>query len=494
MAKTHQLSKSTFMRALQCEKSLWLYRNRFDLQDEVPSGLQAIFDQGSNVGVLAQQLFPGGIDLSPEHLGNGIPVFGKAIARTAEAIRNGAQVLYEAAVVHEGVLVAVDILVRDGTGWKGYEVKSGTSAKEVYQTDAALQHWVLAGSGLEMHDMSIVHIDTSYVRSGDVDVHRLFAIVSVIEQARARMDEIGRQVATFKDVLARGTVPEVAIGPHCSSPYECSFTGHCWAHVPRPSVFDIGSIGEKAWQLFNSGVVRIEDVPAEFPLWESQRIEVQAAITGQPHVDAQVVRQFLESLRYPVLFLDFETVNPPVPLFDGTRPFQQFPFQYSLHRRNVPGGPLTHTAFLGDGRIDPRPALVEQLLADTAGEGSILMYSSFEKTQLNGLTEALPARADEIRSRIARLVDLNTVFRGRHYYCAAMKGSSSIKSVLPALVPEMSYAGMEIAEGMVASNAYASLATQTDLMEIARIRKALLDYCGLDTMAMVRLLEVLEGV
>ncbi|MDD5309759.1 MAG: DUF2779 domain-containing protein [Deltaproteobacteria bacterium] len=493
MAKTHQLSKSTFMRGLQCEKSLWLYRNRFDLQDEVSAGTQAIFDQGSNVGVLAHELFPGGVDLSPEHV-NGVPVFGKAIARTAEAIRGGAMVLYEAAVVHEGVLVAVDILVRDGAGWKAYEVKSGTSAKDVYQTDAALQHWVLCGSGLDIRDTSIVHIDTSYVRSGDIDVNRLFKIVSVLEQARARQDEIGGQVARLKEVLERTAEPEVAIGPYCSAPYNCSFRGHCWASVPEKSVFDIGGIGAKAWQLYNSGVVRIEDVPSGFPLYESQRIEVQAAITGRPHIDVEEVRQLVASLRYPLCFLDFETVNPSVPLFDGMRPYQQLPFQYSLHRRDVPKGPLAHTAFLGDGRTDPRPALVEQLLADTAGDGSILTYSGFEKTQLNGLAGAIPSRADELRSRIARLMDLNAVFRGRHYYSAAMKGSSSIKAVLPALVPEMSYAGMEIAEGMVASGAYASLPAQTDLMEIARIRKALLDYCALDTLAMVRLLEVLERV
>jgi len=493
MATTHILSKSTFMRGMQCEKSLWMYRHEFDKQDDRSPGLQAIFDQGSDVGDLAHDLFPGGVDLSPEYV-NGIPRFGGSIARTRDAIRDGAPVLYEAAFVHEDVLAAVDLLVRDGARWRLIEVKSGTSISEAYAQDAALQHWVLRGAGLDLADVSIAHIDTSYVRRGAVDVNKLFAFGSVLELAMARLDDIGREVARLKEALARNGAPEVAIGPHCSAPYDCSFQGLCWEGFPEHSVFDVSYLGAKAWKLFDRGIKRAADIPDDFPLKRNQQIEVRCARTGEPHVDRDAVRTFVKTTEGPLYFLDFETCSPAVPLYDGTRPYQAIPFQYSLHCRRARGAAIEHKAFLGDGRTDPRAALAEQLLEDTRAEGRIVMYSGYERRILNELAEAFPERAAELAERNECLLDLSVPFRDHAYYTVEMDGKYSIKKVLPALVPGLSYGDMEIAEGRDAGRAYASLHTETDLEKIAWIRKALLDYCGLDTLAMVKLLEVLEGV
>jgi hypothetical protein len=492
-ARTHVLSKSTFMRGMQCEKALWLYRHRIDLMDRTSPSLQAVFDRGTDVGRLAWGLFPGGLDLSPEYVG-GLPRFGRSIERTRDAVRDGAPVLYEAAFVHEGVLAAVDLLVRDGDRFRACEVKSGTSVKETYAEDAALQHWVLRGAGLDLADISIVHIDKTYVRQGPVDVRGLFAVRSVLEHARARFDGIGREVERLKAVVALDTAPEVPIGPHCSEPYGCSFIGHCWAKVPERSVFDLGRLGARAWELYGRGVTRAADIPEDFALTQKQRIEVRAAATGEPHVDHAAVRAFLAGAEGPLFFLDFETCAPAVPLFDGTRPFQAIPFQYSLHFRAARGEPLSHEAFLGDGRNDPRPALVDRLLADTRAAGRIVVYSGFEKRILGELAAAFPDRAAELEQRIGRLLDLSAPFRDHALYTAAMDGSFSIKKVLPALVPDLTYDGLPIADGQTASNAYESLHAELDLVKIQEVRTALLDYCGLDTLAMVRLLEVLEGV
>ena len=490
---THRLSKSTFMRGMQCPKSLWLYRHAYELQDETSAAQEAVFAQGSSVGRLAWGLFPGGVDLSPDYV-DGVPRFAGALRRTDEAIRGGAKVLYEAAFVHEGVLAAVDLLVRDGARWRVIEVKSGTSVKDTYAEDAALQHWVLCGAGLDLADVSIAHIDNQYVRRGDIDVHALLKIESVRDRAVARREEIGREVARLLGVLDLEAAPELPIGPHCSTPYTCSFTGHCWAHVPERSVFELTRIGATAWELFERGVTRVAEIPDDVPLNAAQRIEVACARSGEPHVDKAVLRSFLRKLDGPLLFLDFETVGPAVPLYDGTRPYQAIPFQYSLHRRESRDGALTHTAFLGDGKNDPRPALADQLLADTAGDAPILMYSSYERRILKELAVALPRRAAEIESRIARLVDLIAPFRKHAYYTADMRGSSSIKNVLPALVPDLSYGGLEIADGGTANSAYESLHYDPDPARVAKIRGALLDYCQLDTLAMVRVLEVLERV
>ena len=494
MAHRYRLSKSTFMRGLQCPKSLYLYKHYYDLQDEISAAREAIFAQGHEVGELAQQLFPGGVDLSPKRVKEAKPEFAQAIERTAEEIAKGTPVIYEAALVHEGVLAAMDILVRDGDRWKAYEVKSGARVKDAYATDAALQYWVLTGAGLDIADISIVHIDSSYVRDGDIDVHRLFAIESVLERAQERHDEIGSAVARCHEVIDARDVPEIGIGPHCSDPYECSFHGHCWQHVPEVSVFDLSGMGRKGWQLHEQGILRIEDIPDDFELNGKQRIEVQAAVSAEPHIEPEAVREFVSGLEYPLYFLDFETLITAVPLFDGSSPYKPVPCQYSLHRRAEPGGDLQHSAFLGDGRSDPRPALLEQLIRDVGPDGDILMYTSYERTQLNNLIEAVPQRAAEIQALIDRLVDLARPFATHSYYTAAMSGSYSIKYVLPALVPDLAYEGMDIADGMAASNAYASLHFESDPARIAEIRQQLLDYCGFDTLAMVRLLEVLEAV
>jgi len=493
MASSSRLSKSTFIRGLQCPKSLWLYRNEPALQDGISAAQEAVFARGTNVGRLAWGLFPGGVDLSPEYV-DGVPQFARPLARTREELAGKARVLYEPAFEHDGVFAAVDMMVRVGTRWKAFEVKSGASVKDTYATDAALQHWVLAGFGIDVADISIVHIDTTYVRGGEIDVHGLFSIESVLDRARERRDEIGREIARLKEVLSLKAAPEMPIGPHCFDPYGCSFHGHCWKHVPDESVFGLSRVGAKAWELYERGIVRVADIPDDFRLNAAQRIEVEAARTGNPHVNEKAVREFVKALDGPLLFLDFETVGPAVPLFDGTRPYQAIPFQYSLHSREGRGAPLVHRAFLGDGESDPRPALVEQLLADTEGDAPIMMYSSYERRMLNELAQAFPKRAKAIQQRIARLRDLIVPFRSRDYYTAAMHGSASIKSVLPALVPDLSYGGMEIADGGTASHAYESLHYDPDPAHVAQIRAALLDYCQLDTLAMVRVLEVLEGV
>ena len=489
--KRYRLSKSTFMRGLQCIKSLYLYKHHYDLQDETSAAQEAVFSMGHRVGELAQQLFPGGVDLSPEYE-NGYPQWGPSIERTAREIKQGTPVIYEAAVVHEGVFAAMDILVRDGNRWKAYEVKSGTSVKENYANDAALQYWVLTGAGVDLSDISIVHINTGYVRQGALDLHKLFAIESVLDHARARLDEIGGDVQRLFEIIAGKVVPDVSVGRHCEDPYTCSFMGHCWGEQPERSVFELSS--GKAWKLHDLGISRLDDIPSDFDLNSKQRMQVNAAITGEPHIDIGAVRDFVASLQYPLYFLDFETLGPAIPLFDGASPYKHMPFQYSLHRRDEPGGELHHTAFLGDGENDPASALVEQLLSDIGPEGDVLVYTSYEKTQLNKLADFLPERASELDDLISRLVDLARPFSQRAYYTADMAGRYTIKKVLPALVPGMSYDGMDIADGMTASNAYEGLHYNDDPQIVEQTRKALLDYCELDTLAMVKILEVLEGV
>ncbi|MEO8733011.1 MAG: DUF2779 domain-containing protein, partial [Flavobacteriales bacterium] len=227
------------------------------------------------------------------------------------------------------------------------------------------------------------------------------------------------------------------------------------------------------------------------------RRQVDGCISGKGTMDRDALRHWLDELRYPLHHFDFETMNPAVPLYDGSRPFQQLPFQYSLHIQDAPCGPVQHREFLGDGSGDPREALVQQLLADIGPTGDILAYyASFEIGRLRELARDLPHHAAAIAKLLPRIKDLIVPFKQGWYYSPAMNGSNSIKAVLPALVqgPELDYHALNIQEGNTASLRYTQLAQGIYPGDAAQLRADLLAYCRLDTLAMVKVLGVLEGV
>ena len=487
----HVLSKSTYMRGRQCPKALWLAKHRRALIPPVDAAKQAIFDTGTAVGLLAQGLFPGGVDCAPP-----TPYeYAQSVIDTQHAIARGERVIYEAAFLRDGVLAAMDILVRTDAGWTAYEVKSSTEVKDVYVQDVALQAHVIEGS-VPLVDIFIVHLDRRYVKQGPLNVKRLFAIASVKDRVDREREGVPARIAALKAVLLLAEAPVVDIGPHCEKPYGCDFKAHCWAHVPSPSVFDLTRIGAKQWELYGRGIVRLADVPATEPLSAAQRRQVDGCISGEVLMDRDALRQWLGALRYPLHHLDFETMNPAVPRYDGTRPFQQVPFQYSLHIQHEAGGPATHREFLAGGSGDPREALVQQLLADIGPVGDILAYyASFEVSRLKELARDLPHHAAAIAALLPRIKDLIDPFKEGWYYAPAMNGSNSIKDVLPALVqdPELDYHALNIQEGTAASRCYGELAAGTYTGDVTQLRADLLAYCRLDTLAMVRVLGRLEA-
>lgn len=491
---SYQLSKSTYVRGLQCPKSLYLYKHHYDWQDEDSGFQESIFSTGKSVGEFARGLFPGGVDLTPEHI-NDRPVFSHSIKRTSEEISKGTQVLYEAAFVGDEVLAAVDILVRDGKKWKIYEVKSGGKVSDTYTQDASLQYYVLTKAGVPISDVSIVIINKEYVRKGKIDIKKLFTIESVLAQAKDSFNDIGKNIRSLKKIIGEKAIPDIPIGPHCSNPYSCSFSGHCWKNVPDYSVFNISRIGEKGWDLFSKGMVKLDDIPEDYNLNSKQWLEVQCYKSKKSHIEKEEIEKFIDSLKYPLYYFDFETFMPAVPIFENTSPYQTIPFQYSLHRQDKKDGKLSHSEYLGDGKTDPRESLIIQFLSETDSDGDILMYTPYERRILNELSEAFPKYVKQLKNRIDRLKDMSTPFGQKHYYTFKMKGSYSIKAVYPALVPKgESYKNLDIADGGSASQAYEGLHYETDPAIIQKIRKDLLAYCHLDTLAMVRVMEVLKNV
>lgn len=488
----HILSKSTFLRGLQCSKSLYLYKYFIQKRDVVSPEQKAIFNRGNNVGVLAQKLFPGGVDATPEKRSNNIA----AVENTRKLIESGVEVIYEAAFQFNQVLAILDILVKKDNEWYAYEVKSSTKISPVYLLDASLQYWVITNSGIQLKDISLIIINNQYVRNGDVDLKGLFSIKSVLKEALANQNLVQENVDRSMSVVNTPSEPDVKIGEHCFSPYSCDFMGNCWKSVPSNSVFEITGVKKtELFALYNKGYKTVDQIPAENELDKNANIHIQAIKSKKEIIDKAAVATFLKKATYPLFFMDFETFMPAVPLYEKTKPYQHIPFQYSLHYKKDKNSNLEHFEFLADEHSDPRKAFLERLLKDTELEGIILVYDILmERNVLNGLKKDFPEFASEIDNRLSRMVDLVQPFQERAYYHPDMKNSFSIKNVLPALVPELSYSNLKIGSGSVAMIAFENLRKESDMFRALETREQLLEYCKLDTFAMVKIFEVLEGV
>jgi len=488
-----RLSKSTFIRGLQCEKSLYLNKHHYHLKDPTPTSLQAVFDQGTSIGLLAQKLFPNGADTFPENHFQMVESVGK----TQDFISQGESIIYEATFLYNDVLAALDILVKDEEGWKAYEVKSSTKVSDTYIKDAAIQYYTITNSGIDLKDISIVHINNQYIKDGELDIHQLFTIESVYDQVLEFLPRIPNEVRRLKNVIESPDIPNVDIGNHCSDPYDCDFKGTCWKHIPDYSIFNISRLNkDKKFDLYHQGVITLDDIDlGQIVLNPNQVLQVQSEVNGTTHIDIEEIRNFTSGLNYPLYFLDFETIGPAVPKYNGSRPYQQLVFQYSLHIRANPISQIEHREYLADPSQDPRIGFIEQLIKDCGTSGDIIVYNiGFERGKLNDLIDVFPEYSNELSGIVNRLKDLMIPFQQKWYYTPEMKGSYSIKYVLPALVPELSYNDLDIKEGGTASNTFLSMVNGTFEGDVEETRRQLLEYCELDTYAMVKILEKLLQV
>jgi len=487
----HILSKSTFLYGTQCPKRLYFYKFRRDLLGEISASQQAIFDRGTSVGELARDLFPGGVDASPASPYD----YAKSVLVTKQMIDAGEKIIYEAAFQYEGVLAAVDILVKKNGKWKAYEVKSSTSVKEVNILDAALQYHVITNSGIDLADIFIVHLNNEYVRKKNIVIEELFSIVSVKNDALENQTFVIEKISELLDLIKSKKEPKQDIGPHCSDPYTCDFMDHCWKHIPEPSVFNLtGMRSAKKFEFYEQGIIKISDLPDSTQLSDYQHIQIEAYLKNKKNIDKENLRDFLKDFRYPLYFMDFESFQPAVPLYRNSRPYQQIPFQYSLHYLKDKMSNAHHSEFLAESNGDPRIPFIEKLLEDTKSAGKIVTYNmSFERMILNSIANDFPQYAEDIEDRCERLLDLMPPFRKGWYYKPEMDGSYSIKQVLPALVPDLTYDELEIADGGSASLAFEQILFDPNA-DTEKIRSQLLEYCKMDTLAMIKLLAVLEKV
>ena len=480
------LSKSKYMNGLQCPKLLWLIYNDKEKVPGPNEATQAVFDQGHQVGELAKRLFPGGIDVPCEDFKDNLKQTPKYMAERKPVFESGFMV--------EGIFCRPDILKPVESGkWDMVEVKSSTKVKPENIQDVAFQRHVCRKAGLDINKCYLAHINNQYVRDGEYDPQQLFTIEDITDEVEEAARGIDERIERMFEIIASPKCPDMPVGCHCKEPYECAVQV-CWDELPKHNIFNLYYGGKKCFEMFNQGIFFVKDIPANHKLNNKQKIQQWCEINGKPHIDGESIRHFMQDVQYPVHYLDFETINPGLPLYDGTKPYQRIPFQFSMHMDNGKGE-LEQHAFLAEGQADPRLEFLNRLKKSIEPSGSIMVYNqAFEESVLKELAEAFPEYNEWVDSVRVRLVDLLKPFQNFHYYHPDQSGSASIKHVMPAMTGE-GYEGLGIAEGGAASRAFLD-ATFGNLPEdqCKQIRTDLEKYCGRDTEGMAWILEKLKKV
>ncbi|MBT5863511.1 MAG: DUF2779 domain-containing protein [Gammaproteobacteria bacterium] len=500
MNKKISLSKSLYLNGLQCQKYLWLKIHRKEKLQKPDTNLEAIFTTGDKVGEKACKLFPGGKQIKYDET---VP-HSERIALTKKYISDGVKTIYEATFEYDGVLVMVDILNLDNDGnFEIYEVKSSTwnSKKDLksidtYIKDISIQYYVLNGCGLKISKACITLLNGEYIREEKENLDKLFIHKDVMKEAMSLQNKIPETLKVFQSTLGiKKTEPKIDIGWHCKNPNICFGYDYCWTQqrsIPEYSVFNIFPLTKKskALELYQKGIINIEDIPRSEKLTKIQIKQVDLVKANKVVMDKNAIKVFLKSFNYPYYYFDFETFQQAFPEFIGVKPFQQIPFQYSLHIKHHPSSKPFHEKFLADSGSDPRESLVRKLISDIPPDVTVIAFnSSFEKSILKELARQFPKYKEHLENIINNMIDLAEPFRNKYYYHPKMKGKHSIKILLPLVVPEMpkEYEKLNIKNGADAMQAFSDLATIRDIKKINKIRKDLEEYCALDTLAMVKI-------
>lgn len=466
----------------------------------IDDSLTSRMEAGREVGELARGLFGSYVDVTSytdEKLD--IPTM---LAKTAEEIANGTEIICEAAFETDGLYCAVDILKKSEFGWDIYEVKSSTHDDElVYMADIAYQKYVLKQCGVNVTGTYLVCLNNEYVFDGTLDIQQLFKITDVAPAVFIEESRIEPIIAEAKNVLACSEEPDIDLSMSCNKPYPCSFWKYCSRHIPNPSVFNLYRMPfKKKLEYYEEGLLTYEDLQRLNKISNDKQLrQIQHFLVDKgTYVEKENIQRFLDTLSYPIYFLDFETMQPVIPIYVGTKPYAQIPFQYSLHYLENEGGELKHKEFLAESGTDPRRALAEQLCADIPMGVCVTAYNkAFECTRLKELAELYPDLADHLLNIEANIVDLLVPFQSGYYYNRAMGGSFSIKSVLPAIFPndpELDYHNLEgVHNGSEAMMLFPKI-KDMPVEEQKIARENLLKYCELDTFAMVKVWQELVRV
>ncbi len=481
-----RLSKTKYLNGLQCKKLLWYIYNQPEDIPEPDESTQALFTQGHLVGYYSKKLFLKGVEV--DHTKS----FQEGLKSTRELISKRVPI-FEAALTYKRCYARADILepVNDDE-WNLIEVKSSTGLKDVNYNDIGFQYYLYSGAGLKIDKCYLMCIDNTYIRKGDIEPDKLLKKIDVTDEIKAIYSKtIEDNVTEMVKAITAETYIAIGIGAHCNKPYDCPLIEKCWSFLPERNVFLLYSDNKLPLTLIKEGILNLAEIPASFELNEKHQKQIHCEKTGKPYIDQEKIKEFLDTIKYPAYYIDFETCGSAIPIFDGTSPYQQIPFQFSVHVVKEKGAKPGHFSFLADGTNDPRPEFMAKLREVMGTKGSVIAFNAgFEMGILKKCVEVLPEYKDWVESIEERILDLLQPFRNFAYYHPKQDGSCSLKKVLPALTGE-SYDNMEIGDGQTASSEYCRVTFTADNKDKAKVRKSLEEYCGLDTMGMVHIVEKL---
>ena len=478
------LTKSKYITGLKCPRYLWMMFHDLDKIPEHDAATLALFRQGNEVGQIAKKLFPEGVDI-PE------ADFMKNIHLTKDAI-DARKMSFEAGIMEGNIYARADMLVPiEGGEWDIVEVKGSNKIKPEHLHDISFQRHVYQKSGLKIRKCFLIYLNRDFKKNGEINPEEFFIMEEVTDGVDFASKGIEERIDEMFTIINNKEAPtHIHIGNKCNNGMKCE-CDECHSFLPESHVFELYYGGQKSLELLEAEVLTIKDIPDDFKLTPNQQIQRECAISGKPHIEKQGINNFLRKLTYPLYYFDFETFNSAVPIYEGTKPYQQIPFQFSLHVDD--GKEVTHHEYLHDSKEDPRRVILDKLKATLGTEGSIIVYyKPFEIGRLKELAEAFPEEKEWVDGIISRIVDLMDPFKKFHYYDPSQKGSCSIKNILPAITGK-SYKDLDIGDGSLASvSYYDSVFAEMSEEEIKKIRDDLLVYCKLDTEGMVWIVDGLK--
>ena len=491
-----QLSKSKIIAFRQCPKRLWLELHRPELRDD--SGSEIVFAIGNQVGDVARKIYDTKGDgklIDFNEIG-----WDAAYEETGKWLQGTPAPLFEATIRIDGALALADVMMpepgAEGLRWHMIEVKSSTGVKDYHRDDLAVQAYNATTSGIDLASASVAHVDNSFVYPGGGDYRGLLKEVDLTEEARAKAGEVATWIAEAQKVAVLPEEPEIATGPQCSDPFDCPFRHHCDRALPTVD-FPLSSLhrttGRLRDELESLGYQDLRDVPDE-KLSDVNRLIKRQSLSGEAWFDSEGAASDLAPHTGTAYFLDFETIGFGVPIWKGTRPYQQLPFQFSLHII-APDGKIEHRQFLDISGDDPGEAFSCALIDHCGTKGPVFVYNAgFENGVMRGLADRFPDHAPGLLAIVDRVVDLLPIARNRYYH-PDQHGSWSIKAVLPAVCPDLTYESLDgVNNGQAAQGAFLeAMAPRTIPERRQEIESQLLEYCKLDTFAMVRLWEFFRG-
>lgn len=487
------LSKSRYTQGITCEKKLWL--SCYKPEEAEDLGNDSVLENGNKIGDLARHLFGDNYILIDFDKG-----IQSMLDETKKYLKEKPNIICEASFNYDGNFCSVDVLKNDKDGVEIYEVKSSTEISDIYIHDISYQTWVLKKCGLKVKKSFIVYVNNHYVKNGELNINKFFNIKDVTDLID--LDKVENNIKDLKEVLNSKDEPNIDLSISCHKPYDCPFFKYCIKKLPSPNVFDLGwnVRFDKKIEMYKRGNITYKDIINKEVVNDKAIEQIKFELeNSKPKINKNNIKKLLNTFKYPLYFLDFESYQSSIPTIDGTRPYQQICFQYSLHYYLEENGELFHKEYLSDDyEGNPMYGLCRQLCEDIPMNSCVLVYNqTFEKARLREMAELFPEFREHLLNIRDNIIDLMIPFSNQDYYVKDMGGSYSIKKVLPALFPNdpsLDYHNLEqVHKGDEASNSYLLLPTLS-YEEQKTLRKNMLKYCELDTYAMVKIFEKLKMI